>query len=36
MRGLVDEAEVSEVVEHLRLGRGEIGFAVVLAELEAT
>ena len=32
---MVDEAEVAEVVEHGELGLGEVGFAVVLAELEA-
>lgn len=34
--GLVHDAEVAEVVEHLDLGGGEGGFAVVLAEVEAT
>lgn len=32
---LVDDAEVAEVIEHLELGGGEGGFAVVLAEFEA-
>ena len=32
---LVDDAEISEVEEHLELGVGEVGFAVALAELEA-
>ena len=36
MGGLVDKTEVIEVFEHLDLGRREVGFAVVLAELETS
>ena len=32
--GLVDDAEVAEVEEHLGLGGGEVGFAVGEAEFE--